>query len=277
MSDGTPRKGSLVSGDDVATPVRVDLVDPDGVLAVYVRALALLPRDVDWVLVGGLATNVRIARLHRATNDIDTVSTDVDRILEVLVALEDTEKLSAGKVQLHNPDVEVDVMHSTVGRELPLEQRERSFALARRWAMRSASPIDIVVKNRDGVTTERLTLQAASRAALVALKTLSFPERRGGSYPHKVGSDIQDLYRLVASEDLDAIAESIVGGDAELAAFLASELQHHFAAGSSDLRFNHVRLRRFATNIDAASIAEADLTILGSLGDLLAVVLSERE
>ena len=265
-----------MSGSGEAAAQRIVLVDiVDGQVSAYVRALALLPQEVEWVLVGGLAANVRIAHVHRATNDVDTVATDVDRIVEVLVALEDTERLSAAKVQLHHPDVEVDVMHSTEGRTLPLEPRDRAFALARRFAMRSATSAEIAVVDRHGEELESVSVRVGSRAALIALKTLSFPERKDGSYPHKVGSDIQDLYRLVSGEDLEGIAENLVAADVELASFIAAELVHNFAASTSNLRFNHLRLQRFPRNVDAEAIAQEDLTVLASLGDLVIAISSD--
>lgn len=257
---------------DLSELQRIVLVDnSDGQVSSYVRALALLPTDVEWVVVGGLAANVRIARVHRATNDVDTISGDVDRIIEVLVAIDDAERLGQAKVQLHDPDVEIDVMHSTEGRPLPPEPRERAFALARRFTMRSASPAEIVVTDRHGSEVQHVQVNVAGRAALVVLKTLSFPERRDGSYPHKVGSDIQDLYRLVESADLASLATEIIDADSELSAFICAELIHHFSPGSSDLRFNHVRLRQFARNVDADAIEQDDLTVLASLGELIAL------
>ena len=275
-SGGSLAKGSSASGSESEIET-VHLIDtPAGQIAAYVRTLGRLPDDVDWVLVGGLAANVRIARVHRATNDVDTVTTDVDRLIEVLVDFDDAERLSSAKVQLHNPEVEVDVMHSTEGRELPPEERDRAFALARRFALRSASPVAITVLDEHRNIVERLTIRVGSRAALVALKTLSFPERKDGAYKHKVGSDIQDLFRLVDRHDLDVLAEELADADNDLAEFIARELVHHFGEGSRDLRYNYTRLRGFARNVDAEAITEEALTILGALGETVEAVLRER-
>lgn len=108
--------------------------DPAGRIVAYVHTPANLPAEPAWVLVGGLAVNVRVQRVHRATNDIDTVSHDQFRLVEIL-ASGDGEQLSAAKVQLHHPEVEIDVMESTEGAPLPAQASDRAFALARRWAM----------------------------------------------------------------------------------------------------------------------------------------------
>ena len=77
--------------------------------------------------------------MHRATNDVDTVTHDQTRLVEMLLALPTTESLSTAKVQFHDPEVEVDVMASTEGTELPIRDADRAFALARRFAMRGVS------------------------------------------------------------------------------------------------------------------------------------------
>jgi hypothetical protein len=217
------------------------------------------------VLIGGLAVNVRLGRVHRATNDVDTVTHDQPRFVELLVD-GDAEKLSAAKVQLRDPEVEVDVMESTEGQVLPLGDEDRAFALVRRWAMCSASEVEVGSVHPDGVVTARSSIQVASRAALIALKTVSIPRRGRGHYPHKVGSDIQDLYRLVASQGIDEIRASFRELDPAARAFVASSLVHTFTARTADLRYSVARLRRYASNADAMEIGEDDLALLGMLG-----------
>ena len=103
------------------------------------------------------------------------MSPDQVRLVEILVDFPDTEPISAAKVQFLDPEVEVDVMDSTDSKELPPDKRERAFALARRFGMRTATPVTIGVLDKDGGVTNRVTVLVASRAALVVLKTLSFP------------------------------------------------------------------------------------------------------
>ena len=116
------------------------------------------------------------------------------------------DQLSAGKVQFHDPEVEVDVMPSTEGDELPLAEEERVFAFVRRWTMRTASRVSLGVVDETGQIVATTDLLVASRAALITLKAVSIPRRRQGSYPENIGSDIQDLFRLVDGQDLETLA-----------------------------------------------------------------------
>lgn len=243
--------------------------DDSGRVVAYIHTLRRLPVDPPWILVGGLAVNARVGRSHRATNDIDTMSPDQVRLVEILVDFPDTEPISAAKVQFLDPEVEVDVLDSTDSKELPPDKRERAFALARRFGMRTATPVTIGVLDKDGGVTNRVTVLVASRAALVVLKTLSFPERIDGSYRHKAGSDIQDLYRRVEGIDLDELAEAVAAGGPELTAFVGAELRRYFTGDTADLRYVHVRMRSFARNADSEGISEAALSTLGFLGAIL--------
>lgn len=244
--------------------------DPAGHVAQYIRTLAQLPVEPRWILIGGLAVNVRIERIHRATNDVDTVTHDQTRLVEILLSLPTTESLSTSKVQFHDPDVEVDVMASTEGTKLPIRDADRAFALARRFAMRTASPVRIcAVSPSTSLIDESITIEVASRAALIMLKTLSFPERKEGHYPQKIGSDIQDLYRLVVGQNLDSLVELLSQGGSELSTFVGGVLSKTFTLGTSDLRYGIARLRRLAGNIDGSAISEEELSILGELGAAL--------
>jgi hypothetical protein len=213
-----------VSGEDV-------LLAGGGRIAEYVRTLARLPSDPPWVLVGGLAVNVRLARVHRATSDVDTVSPDQPGLVEIMVA-GGAEPLSAGKVQFRDPDVEVDVMPSTEGEELPRGPDDRCFALVRRWAMRTATAVSLGVFDDAGEVIERTELQVASTAALVALKAVAIPRRRDGNYPEKIGSDIQDLFRLVDGSDLEGIVSDFDELDAEARDRLAHHAQEELLSRS---------------------------------------------
>jgi len=143
------------------------------------------------------------------------------------------------------------------------------FALARRFAMRSASAMMIGSVDKQGHNTDLVAVDVASRAALVILKTISFPERIGGSYRYKVGSDVQDLLRLVEHENLDVLAAAIVESGQELAKFIADELRHYFTVGTSDLRYTFTRMRSFARNVDSLAISEYALSVLGVLGETI--------
>lgn len=252
-------------------PPEIVLLADDGAgrIAEFVQTLRRLPATPPWIVVGGLAVNVRVRRAHRATNDIDTVTPDQDGLVEILKSYDDTDPISAAKIQFHNPEVEVDIMASTEGRELPTDERERAFALARRFAMRSASTVTIGAVDARGCVIERADVEVAPRAALIILKTLSFPERIDGNYRAKIGSDVQDLYRLVEREDLDILATSVIECGPELTEFIADELCHYFSAGTSNLRYTHTRMRSFTRNVDSMAITEDALAVLGVLGEII--------
>jgi hypothetical protein len=241
--------------------------DSAGRIAAFVQTLGRLPGTPEWVLIGGLAVNVRVARLHRATNDVDTVSGDQPGLVEIMVA-SGADQLSAGKVQFHDPEVEVDVMPSTDGDELPLSEEERVFALVRRWTMRTASRLSLGVVDETGRIVATTDLFVASRAALITLKAVSIPRRRQGSYPEKIGSDIQDLFRLVDGQDLEALAGDFDSLDEEAHGWVATMLTKNFSR-DGDLRYNLARLRRYAGNLDAQSITEDDMAVVSELGSTL--------
>jgi len=145
-----------VSGDRVLL-----LDDASGRMGRFVQVLARLPREPRWVLIGGLAVNVRLGRVHRATNDVDTVTHGQPRLVELLVE-GGAEKLSAAKVRLLDPGVEVDVMESTEGQALPIGDEERTFALVRRWAMTSAGEVELASVMPEGSVAEPCHVWVAS-------------------------------------------------------------------------------------------------------------------
>ena len=275
-TDGSLPRASSVSGDQ--TPPEIVLLrdGESGRIAEYIRTLRRLPHAPRWILVGGLAVNVRVGRAHRATNDIDTVSPDQDGLVKILVSFDDADAISAAENPVPRPQGR--------GRRHGLNRRARTAArragsgvrAPRRFAMRSALTVTIGTVDDEGCITERVDVEVASRPALVILKTLSFPERINGNYRYKVGSDVQDLYRLVEREDIDVLAAAIAECGPELATFIAGELRHYFAAGTSDLRYTHTRMRSFARNADSLAITEDALSILGVLGETIEELLEAR-
>jgi hypothetical protein len=254
-----------VSGDRVLL-----LDDASGRMGRFVQVLARLPREPRWVLIGGLAVNVRLGRVHRATNDVDTVTHGQPRLVELLVE-GGAQKLSAAKVRLLDQGVEVDVMESTEGQALPIGDEERAFALVRRWVMTSAGEVELACVMPEGSVAEPCHVWVASRAALIALKSISIPRRQKGSYPQKVGSDIQDLYRLAANGGFDEVVAEFARLDLAAGDFVSQFLVRTFSVATPDLRYSFARLRRYSSDIDAATIEENGLVIPGELGTALGV------
>ena len=74
--------------------------DRGGRIRSFVAALARFPAEPQWAVVGGFAVNVRITHIHRLTNDIDTVSRDQTKLVEVLVAEPGADRLATARLQL---------------------------------------------------------------------------------------------------------------------------------------------------------------------------------
>ena len=211
--------------------------DRGGRIRSFVAALARFPSEPPWAVVGGFAVNVRITHIHRLTNDLDTVSRDQTALVEILVAGPDADRLAAAKLQLEQDGtaVVVDVMADTSDIPLPAEASQRAFALARRMALATSEPTElIVVEDRDVIA--KVTAPIATTSALIALKAVAIPRRSQSTSPQKVGSDIHDLVRLVQSCDLDAAADSIAAASDELRDWVGTILVQRFSP-DQDLRY----------------------------------------
>ena len=243
--------------------------DRGGRIRSFVAALARFPAEPQWAVVGGFAVNVRITHIHRLTNDIDTVSRDQTKLVEILVAEPDTDRLAAAKLQLEQDGtaVVVDVMADTSDTPLPAEASERAFALARRMALATSKPTELVVVE-DGDVIARATAPIATTSSLIALKAVAIARRSGGHSPQKVGSDIHDLVRLVQSCDFDEAVDSIAAAGDELRDWVGATLVKRFSP-DQDLRYTFTRLRRLARSPDADALTEDDLATVAELGHAL--------
>ena len=243
--------------------------DRSGRIRSFVAALARFPSEPRWAVVGGFAVNVRITDIHRLTNDIDTVSRDQTKLVEILVAESDADRLAPAKLQLEQDGtaVVVDVMADTSDTPLPVDAGERAFALARRMALATSEWIELVVVE-DGVVITRVIAPIATTSSLIALKSVAIARRSQGDSPQKVGSDIHDLVRLVQSCDIEAATDSIAAASHDLRAWVAKTLLQHFSA-DRDLRYTFARLRQLTSSPDAAALTEEDLAIVAVLGQTL--------
>lgn len=185
---------SPVSGDRV-----VLAGDVDGAAERLVRTVAQLG-DLDlgrYALVGGLAVMSRLAAVHRATQDIDTVTeTGEPSAVEVIAS-------NLGTIDPTNPNrvvvdgVKIDVITTDSFEYDDLDGVDpdgRLFVVSHRWALETADDTEIVA----GTTTARIRISTV--ASLVAMKAgaISGGRRRE---PHKRASDLHDLYRLVLHHD----------------------------------------------------------------------------
>ncbi len=164
-----------MSGD--GSPVELEAI-AGSVLACAVEALGRFPAGRDWVLVGGIAVFVRLDSVTRPTADADTVARSQVELVDRLVADEIATVISSGKLQvpIGVGTIKVDVM-DLADDPLPGDTERRAFALARRYALRTATAERIVVSDRGTVVVDA-TIPVATTSALTALKTVSMVRRR---------------------------------------------------------------------------------------------------
>jgi hypothetical protein len=218
------------------------------------------------VVAGGFAVNVRISEVHRLTNDLDTIKSSPAQLVEILLDAPDADRLDHAKLRFTGemPEVDVDVIDDTAGHPLPAEPSDRAFALARRYAMQTREPLEIVVVEA-GTLAAEASAPVASSASLIALKSVSMPRRSASNHPEKVGSDVHDLVRLVEGRDLDDLAQALAGGEGELSQWVGTTLVQWFSA-DADQRYTLARLRRLSGGIDVRAIDEGTLDVVAMLG-----------
>lgn len=233
--------------------------DTGGRIRSFVTALGRFPKDPPWVVVGGFAVNVRISEVHRLTNDLDTITSSPAQLVEILLDAPDADRLDHAKLRFTGemPEVDVDVMDDTAGHPLPAEPSDRAFALARRYAMQTREPLEIVVVEA-GTLAAEASAPVASPASLIALKSVSMPRRSASNHPEKVGSDVHDLVRLIQGGDLDDLAQALAGGEGELSQWVGTTLVQW--------RYTLARLRRLSGGIDVRAIDEGTLDVVAMLG-----------
>jgi hypothetical protein len=253
-----------VSGD--RPPILVT-AERDAVLARAVEALGRFPTAQPWVLIGGLAVFLRLGSITRPTADADTVARSQVELIQQLIADGVTSVVVSGDIQvpIGNGTVEIDVM-DLADDPLPVDLERRAFALARRCALLTAESEQVIVTDPSDAVIADATIPVATIAALTALKTVSMVRRPHGDHPHKVGSDIHDLIRLVAEGDLRTIASGLVAFDRELAGWVATQIARAFG---NDLRYTLLRLRANDRSPGARALTDDDISATVILSDVL--------
>lgn len=234
-----------------------------------VNALSHFPPEAQWTVIGGLAVFVRIAGVHRVTNDLDALSCDQTSLVEYLVAEIGAERLSAGKLQLNQDGkkVIIDILFDTPETSPSTEPDKRAFSLGCQMALNTSESIEVVVLDGTAVVA-KATAPFASISALIALKSVAIPRRSRGNRPAKVGSDIHDLVRLVQICDLDIFVTAICSAGPELRDWVGNTLVKLFSP-SYDLRYTLARLRRLSRTSNIEGLAEIDLARVAEFGHAL--------
>lgn len=171
-----------------------------GPLLEATRTVLATPGLPPVVLIGGLAVTMRVSAAgaaHRATVDIDLVTTDSDpEAIEVLADAHAT-----GRQPLIIDEIKVDLIATSPITDHDLEgldDHDRLFVASHRWAFEEGRP--------SGMTTagsQPLDALVASTSSLVATKchAIGFPTSRRRATKH--ASDLLDLFRLVQLHNSD--------------------------------------------------------------------------
>ena len=243
----------------------VALVDSaDGSISHLVRTASSLFSTPDFAptaLVGGLAVTIRLATVHRATVDVDTVAEGEGPRNLALRYLGDIEAATTDRVEIDG--VKVDVMATwplpPTAEELPEEAADRLFVLGHRWALETATRVAVDVLQQDGATVATSgVLTVATVPALIACKLHAISDRRGSSAP-KRESDALDLVRLIgevirSNETVDPFASAPF----DLTKLVAHQVDHWFIGAS-------LRLARLAGSASSDRLEPADVSALGRL------------
>jgi hypothetical protein len=148
-------------------------------------------------LIGGLAVMCRLAAVHRATQDVDTVTeTTVPTAVEVITSSIGTpDPSNAGRVIVDG--VKIDVIDTASFRYEDLDGLDaggRLFVVSHRWALDTATNTELVAGDATA------SIRVATPPALVAMKSGALLGGRTRE-PHKRASDLYDLYRVVLEYD----------------------------------------------------------------------------
>ena len=209
----------------------VTLIDAgDGSVSRLVRTASTLfarPGFGPAALVGGLAVTMRLATVHRATNDVDTVTDGDGPRAIALEYLGDVKARESDRVEIDG--VKVDVMSTsplpTDARELPDGDLDRLFVLGHRWALETAGELSVHVVTATSSSTEPVALRVGTAPALVACKFHAIAGRRDAR-SEKRESDALDLVRLIS--DLvraPAIADWFATAPFDLTALVSAQAE----------------------------------------------------
>ncbi len=254
---------------------KVVLIDaPDGNLSKLAHTAERLtdPAMPPCALVGGMAVMARINSSHRATTDIDSVTSGTTLVFDTLVSLGAVKR--GESAVLDGVTIDVIEVDSYEEADLPDDPLERAFVVSHAWALTSAAPVEITVVRGRSRKIISVVLPVATPAALVAMKLQSVPQRRGGR-EHKRAGDCYDIYRLIVEHGTRSsvhgpggIARALASAPANLGEFCLGQLRELFVDEPERTRR---WLRQGSAEMDAVRVDD-----LHSVGQQIADTL-ERE
>lgn len=200
-----------MSGDVVA----LDGPVAGGWASRFIEALRSIVDEIGhegFALIGGLAVMTRLGGAYRATDDIDTATEQMDDEphSRLFILTHDAAGLprplpGGGKVDC----IEVgNVAASDLDPgDLPEDASERAFCVAHRWAFDGARS---VVLSANAAVDRRIEARCrvATPAALVAMKLVAIPRRRGVR-PEKRSTDLADLFSFLTVGNVRQIADDL--------------------------------------------------------------------
>ena len=179
----------------------------DSVVVRTLLALHHLPVEPAWVLIGGVAVFLRLGTVTRPTADGDAIARSQQQLLDQLLSDTAVTVITGGKLSIETSHGPAKVASWTSPTTRLRGTKTVACSLSpRRAALVSAARTRILVPDA-GLD---VWIPLATTTALTALKTVSVVRRPHGDHPTKVGSDIHDLVRLVAT-GADRIAAEVVG------------------------------------------------------------------
>jgi hypothetical protein len=197
-------------------------------------------------LVGGLAVTIRLATVHRATNDVDAVTKGEH---EGGVFLQYVRESDSAESRTELDGVTIDLMPTWPIDEaaLPDDPLARLFVVGHRWALETATRISVHVAAGGGDIVHSSQLRVATAPALVACKLHAISDRRDARAA-KRESDAVDLIRLVGDLVREpAMVAPLVDAPFGLPKLVNTQLERWFVAEPQRL----ARLARLGGALDA--------------------------
>lgn len=225
--------------------------DSDGRLARLVAAAGIVARDagVPVALIGGLAVVCRVPRsLQRATQDLDFVSDEPDPPPPMAEFVGPAGLAGSNLARAHPGSLDDSATHTKLLIEGTIIEIIETYALkdeavadvdepidqlallAHRWALDTATKIDLTVDDGSAAAT----LRVATPAAIVAMKLHSIEDRKE---VRKRASDAWDLFHLLDAHNRDgAVSREIASAGPRLAALTRDALARVFLERSTVTR-----------------------------------------
>jgi Nucleotidyl transferase AbiEii toxin, Type IV TA system len=253
-----------VSGNRIQIESDVDGVIPRLVDAAGVVAEADLGA---WALVGGLAVMLQLAKVHRATADVDTAADDDDgRVAAAIDVLIGDGRARRELDQLYvanGTKVDVIEVYSLDVSDLPDDDLDRVFLISHRWAVTTAVLTEIVVIDFAGEMITSATFPIATPASLTAMKLQSHQRTRRTD--EKKASDVYDLYRLLGEHDHDrggGISETLRTAPQDLTSWCADSIERSLVESAAHWAR---QLRVYSRGPGMTAVEAEDLSVVGTL------------